>query len=50
MTVNHSPPFISETKKEWICTPSPPIRLHIVDREDFTFLTFTMTHIPSQCV
>jgi len=50
MTVNHSPPFISETKKKWICTPSPHICAYIVEREDFTFLTFTLTHIPSQCV
>jgi len=50
MTVNNSHPFISKAKKEWICTPSPPMCLYVVDGEDFNFLAFTLTHIPLQCV
>jgi hypothetical protein len=36
--VHHLLSFISEAKSECICTPSPTIRLYIVDSEDFTFL------------
>jgi hypothetical protein len=36
--VNPSPPSNVEAKKEWSCTSSHPIRLHVVDRENFTFV------------
>jgi len=29
----------AQVKSDWSCTPSPPIRLHVVDRDNFTFIT-----------
>jgi hypothetical protein len=34
---DHSPPYSAEIKYEWIYTSTPPIRLHDVDRDNFTF-------------
>jgi hypothetical protein len=34
--VNHSPPSSVEVKNDWTCTTAPPIRLHDVDRVNFT--------------
>ena len=34
--INHSPPFSVEIKNYWGCTVTPPICLHVVDRESFT--------------
>ena len=34
---NHSPPSSAEVKNQWNSDPVPPIRLHILDRENFTF-------------
>jgi hypothetical protein len=36
--VDHSSPYNVEVKNEWSCTSTPPIRLHGVDRDSFTFL------------
>jgi hypothetical protein len=33
----HSPPSIAEVKNEWSYTSIPAIRLHGVDRNNFTF-------------
>jgi hypothetical protein len=35
--VDHSNPSGAEVKKEWSYTSTPPIHLHGVDREKFTF-------------
>jgi hypothetical protein len=35
----NTPPS-AEVKNEWIDTPTPPIRLHGVDRDNFIFLIF----------
>jgi hypothetical protein len=40
--VNHSSPSNDEVKQEWSYTSSPPIRLHGVDRENFTFVSITV--------
>jgi len=34
---NHSPPSSAEVKNQWNYAPVPPIGLHILDRENFTF-------------
>jgi len=34
---NHSSPSTVEAKNDWSCTSSPPICLHVVDKENFTF-------------
>jgi hypothetical protein len=40
----HSSSSIAEFKKKWGYNSSPPIRLHDVDRDNFTFIfTFTFT-------
>ena len=38
--VNHSPPPPAEIKNEWRYTSTPSIRLHGVDRDNFTFHFF----------
>jgi len=39
--VNHSTPSSAEVKNEWSYTFAPPIYLHGMDRDNFTFdLTF----------
>jgi len=35
--VDPSPPSSDEVKKEWSYTSTPPIRLHGLDRDNFTF-------------
>jgi hypothetical protein len=35
---DHSLPYSAEVKNEWSYTSSPPIRLHGVGLENFTFL------------
>jgi hypothetical protein len=35
--VNHSFPSSAKVKNEWSCTSTPPISLHGMDRENFTF-------------
>jgi hypothetical protein len=35
--LDHSLPSNAEVKNEWSCTSPPPIRLHGVDRDSFTF-------------
>jgi len=37
--VNHSHPFSAEFKNECNYNFIPPVRLHVVERENFTFLT-----------
>jgi hypothetical protein len=37
--VNHSPPTCDKVKNEWSHTFAPPICLHNVRRENFTFAT-----------
>ena len=32
----HSPPRSAEVKNEWSYTSAPPIRLHVVERDNFT--------------
>jgi hypothetical protein len=34
---DHSPPSSAEVNNSWSQTYTPPIRLHIADREDFTY-------------
>ena len=34
---SHSPQYSDEIKNECIYTSTPPIRFHVVDRENFTF-------------
>jgi hypothetical protein len=36
LTVNHSPPSGAEVKNEWSAS-TPPVCLHVVGREKFTF-------------
>jgi hypothetical protein len=39
-SVNHSPPSNVEVKNEWGCTSStPPVCMHGVNMENFTFMT-----------
>jgi hypothetical protein len=38
--VDHSPPSSAEVTNEWSYTSVPPICLHGVDRDAFTFLSF----------
>jgi hypothetical protein len=38
--VDHSPPSITKVKTEWSYTSVPPICLHRVDRDNFTFFAF----------
>jgi hypothetical protein len=35
--VNHSSPSSAKVKNEWNNISTPPVRLHGVDRETFTF-------------
>jgi len=35
--VDHSTPSTAKVKNEWNFTSSPPLRLHVVDRNNFTF-------------
>jgi len=35
-----SPPFSAEVKNEWRYTTSPPICLHVVEWDNFTFYWF----------
>jgi hypothetical protein len=39
---DHSTLSGAETKKEWRYTSTPPIHLHGVDRENFTFIFFCL--------
>ena len=41
--VNHALPPRADVKNEWSHTFAPPICLHGVGKEDFTFFTFTFT-------
>ena len=41
--VDHSPPFGAEDKNERRYTSTPPIRLHDVDRDSFTFYLLFVT-------
>jgi hypothetical protein len=34
---DHSPPSNTEIENEWSCTSTPPVCLHGVDRDSFTF-------------
>ena len=38
--VDHSPPFGTEVKNEWSYTSTPPVCLHGVDRDNFTFYRY----------
>jgi hypothetical protein len=42
--VNHSPPSSVEVKNEWSYTFTPPLRLHGLDRDNFTVLALTFVH------
>jgi hypothetical protein len=52
---DHSPPSSAEIKNEWRYTSTPPVYLHDVDRNTFTFTlsplqTIIYKHIPTQHV
>jgi len=41
--VDHLPPSSAEVNNEWRYTPTPPIRLHGVERNKFMFTVWSMT-------
>ena len=45
--LDHSLPSNAEVKNEWSCTSTPPIRLHGVDRDNFTFTYISPNGKPS---
>jgi len=38
-------PSSTDVKAEWIYAPAPPIHLHDVNRNEFTFLSFTAIYL-----
>jgi hypothetical protein len=46
--VNHALPPSADVKTEWSYTFAPPICLHGVGKENFTFCTFTFTFTASK--